>query len=149
MPGPPFFVFTREMSDSANLSRSASCPCGALTAICRGEPQRISLCHCNDCKRRSGSAFALQATYPDAQVVTSGAPAIYKRINDEGRWARFYFCATCGTTVWYRIALRPEMVSIPIGCFGTPDFPPPAFEVFDERTMRGMTVKISPEPERQ
>ena len=131
------------------LTRTAQCPCGTLSATCRGEPARISLCHCNSCKRRSGSAFAVQATYPDDAVVTIGQPSVYERINDEGRWARFSFCPTCGTTLWFRIELRPDMVSIPVGCFGTPDFPPPAFEVFGQRTMAGMTLKISPEPERQ
>ena len=136
------------MSDSDPI-RTARCPCGALSATCHGEPSRVSLCHCNSCKRRSGSAFALQATYPEAAVIINGTPVMYERINDEGRWARFYFCATCGTTLWYRIELRPDMVSVPIGCFGTPNFPPPTFEVFGESAMAGMTIKITPEPVRQ
>ena len=136
------------MSESDPI-RTARCPCGALSTTCHGDAARISLCHCDSCKRRSGSAFALQATYLETAVVTNGTPVMYERINDEGRWARFYFCATCGTTLWYRIELRPDMVSVPIGCFGTPNFPPPTFEVFAERTMAGMKVEISPEPLQQ
>ena len=30
---------------------------GQLTASCTGEPVRVSVCHCLDCQKRTGSAF--------------------------------------------------------------------------------------------
>ena len=37
---------------------SASCRCDQLRAVATGTPTRISVCHCLDCQKRSGSTFA-------------------------------------------------------------------------------------------
>lgn len=115
------------------MQREAKCSCGSVRALCRGEPARVSVCHCLACKARSGSAFSYNATYPEDQVETFGDPRSYERRNDEGYWGRFAFCGDCGATVHYRIERRPGMITIPIGAFGEPDFPAPTVEVYDER----------------
>ena len=56
-------------------SRTASCRCGRLSATCTGDPVRISVCHCLDCQRRSGSSFAAQARFPVHQVTIVGESA--------------------------------------------------------------------------
>jgi len=116
--------------------REAKCSCGALTALCRGEPARISVCHCLDCQRRSGSAFSWNATYSAEQVETSGASSTFSPIGDSGRWARFHFCPACGATVFYEIEARPGMISVPVGGFADPDFPAPFVSVYEERKHR-------------
>ena len=129
--------------------RTAACQCGALTATCRGEPARMSVCHCFACKARTGSAFGMQATYFEDQVTLSGSPTMFERKGEEGHWGRHYFCGTCGTTLYWRIERRSGAVSIAAGCFGTRDLPPPGHEVYGECAMAGMTLKISPEPVQQ
>ncbi|MEA3011908.1 MAG: hypothetical protein QOD42_453 [Sphingomonadales bacterium] len=113
--------------------REARCACGALSARAEGDPVRLSICHCLDCKRRSGSAFAWTATYDAARVSIDGASRSFTRGSDDGYWGRFHFCPECGVTVAYEIERRPNMVSIPAGAFADPAFPPPAIEVHDER----------------
>ena len=115
------------------IERTATCLCGALSAVCRGEPTRISVCHCLSCKQRSGSAFSWNATYPDSAVQTDGAAACFTHEGESGETNRRYFCPDCGTTVFYRIGMRPGMVSIPAGMFADPNFPPPTVEVYGER----------------
>ena len=44
-------------------TRRASCTCGQLHLETTGEPVRVSVCHCLDCQRRTGSAFAAQARF--------------------------------------------------------------------------------------
>lgn len=123
--------------------RIAQCMCGTLSATCRGDPVRISICHCLDCKRRSGSAFAYTATYDAAQVSTSGEHGTYHRIGDEGRWADFHFCTRCGTAVFYEIEVRPGMVSVPAGGFADMDFPAPFVEVFVERRPEWCVIRTT------
>lgn len=114
-------------------SHRAECRCGALQADCSGDPVRVSICHCLSCKRRSGSAFSYNATYAGEQVRTRGTASTFTSISDEGHWGRFHFCPICGTTVWYEIELRPGMVTIPVGTFADPSFPPPSVAVYSER----------------
>jgi hypothetical protein len=115
------------------IVREARCACGALSARTEGDPIRLSVCHCLDCKRRSGSAFSWNATWPADRVVIAGERRSFTRSSDDGYWGRFHFCPECGVTVAYEIERRPDMISIPAGAFADPALPPPTVEVYDER----------------
>lgn len=114
-------------------TREARCSCGALAATTTGEPARISVCHCLDCKRRTGSAFSWNSTWAEAQVEIRGEHANFTRTSDDGFWGRHHFCPVCGTQLFYAIERRPGMISIPAGAFADPDFPAPTIEVYAER----------------
>ena len=114
-------------------TREARCTCGALSAVATGDPIRNSVCHCLDCKRRTGSAFAWTAHWPADQVEVRGDAASHTRVSDEGFWARHHFCPACRVAVWYEIERRPGVISIPVGGFADPDFPAPTVEVYGER----------------
>ncbi|MBC7986137.1 MAG: GFA family protein [Sphingomonadaceae bacterium] len=114
-------------------TRRAACRCGRLTAECRGEPVRVSVCHCLACQARSGSAFAAQARWPAADITIAGEDRAWERIADSGRKATYHFCPTCGSTLWYEIEAFPGLIAVPIGAFGDPDFPAPGFSVWEKR----------------
>jgi len=69
--------------------RIAKCCCGQLQAVCLGAPVRVSVCHCLDCQRRSGSAFAAQARWPEAQVTLTGVSKTWVRVADSGHRATY------------------------------------------------------------
>jgi len=48
------------------MERTAKCHCGSLQVIVTGEPDRVYLCHCKACQRRTGTSFHFGATYPKA-----------------------------------------------------------------------------------
>ena len=113
--------------------RTATCRCGALRAICVGEPVRVSVCHCLDCQKRTGSAFAAQARWPDDNVTVEGVSATWERIADSGHRATYRFCPNCGSTVAYIIEGWPGVTAIPLGAFADPAFPTPRFSVYEHR----------------
>ena len=113
--------------------RLASCSCGQLTAEVRGEPVRISICHCLACQRRTGSVFGEQARFPRENVTTSGTSTEYVRAGDEGPGAKFHFCPRCGSTVYYELFSMTDFVGIPVGAFADPAFPVPTVSVYEER----------------
>lgn len=113
--------------------RRAACSCGRLVAEARGEPVRVSVCHCLNCQRRSGSAFAVQARFPDAAVTIAGESREFVLAGDSGALARFHFCPHCGATVYYRADALPGVVMIPVGAFADPAFPAPRVSVYGER----------------
>ena len=130
-------------STSALTERIAACACGRLTARCAGEPARVSICHCLDCKRRTGSAFSWNATYPADRVAPSGERSSFTRSSDDGFWATNHFCPNCGATVFYEIERRPGLISIPVGAFADAAFPEPAFSVYAERKPAWIELKTS------
>lgn len=115
-------------------TRTASCRCGQLKATATGEPVRVSVCHCLNCKKRSGSAFAVQARWPKAQVGIEGASKTFVKVADSGNRATFHFCPECGSDVYYEIDGKfDDLVAIPVGAFDDPSFASPAYSVWEER----------------
>lgn len=114
-------------------TRTASCRCGQLRATCTGEPIRISVCHCLDCQKRSGSAFAAQARWPAASVEIAGDYREWLHMKDGAVQARFRFCPDCGGTVAFTNESMPETIAVPIGGFADPAFPAPKFSIYEER----------------
>jgi hypothetical protein len=114
-------------------SRTASCSCGQLRLNCHGEPVRISICHCLECQKRTGSVFATQARFARADVAIEGRSSQWTRIGDSGGGATFHFCPACGSTVYWEPAGIPELLYVAVGAFADPDFPPPRVSVYEER----------------
>jgi hypothetical protein len=114
--------------------RTASCRCGQLRAECTGEPVRISVCHCLNCKQRSGSAFAVQARWPVEQVQITGESTRWGAASESGGGPTdFHFCPICGGNVWYRGGGMPDHIAVAVGHFADPAFPAPTVSVFEER----------------
>ena len=93
----------------------------------------MSVCHCLDCKRRTGSAFAAQASWPEASVKRVGKARTWTRTCDSGRWITHDLCPVCGSTVSYVIEAMPGMVAVPLGGFAPKDRPVPRVSVWEER----------------
>ena len=113
--------------------RYASCSCGKLALVVRGEPVRISMCHCLECQRRTGSAFGAQARFHVADVEITGPSTAYRRVADSGNAITFHFCLDCGSTVYYLPEAEPDVIAVPIGAFADPGFPRPRVSVYESR----------------
>ncbi len=114
-------------------TRTATCSCGQLRATCEGEPVRVSMCHCLECQKRTGSTFGAQARWPSSDVAVEGRAMRFVRTADSGNTLTFHFCPDCGSTVYYRIDSAPDLTAVAIGAFADPNFPAPKFSVYEER----------------
>jgi len=114
-------------------AHTASCRCGQLTATATGEPVRVSVCHCLDCQRRSGSAFAAQVRFPAEQVTIAGNSTEYAHAGGGGNIARFHFCPTCGDSVYFTNDTIPETIAIALGTLANPYAFTPNFSVWENR----------------
>jgi hypothetical protein len=121
------------MAWGAEMTRTATCRCGQLSAVCTGEPIRVSVCHCYDCQRRSGSVCAAQARFSADAVTISGDHTVYVHVGDNGTAASFHFCPTCGSTLWYHARPHQDLFAIPVGAFADRDFPAPLYSVWEAR----------------
>ena len=121
-------------------TRTAACRCGGLSVTCSGDPVRISVCHCLDCQKRSGSSFAAQARFPRDQVTITGESTVWTRTNAEGAATDFHFCRTCGANLYYRGGGFPDLIAVAIGAFADPSFPAPFFSVWEQRKHRWVAI---------
>lgn len=113
--------------------RTASCSCGQLQAEARGDPIRVSVCHCYACQRRTGSVFSAQASFTRESVVIRGDGKEFVRVGDEGGRFRFTFCPECGSTVFYGEEGDEQEIAIPVGAFADSRFPAPTVSVYEMR----------------
>jgi hypothetical protein len=115
-------------------NRTASCRCGQLKATATGDPVRVSVCHCLNCKKRSGSAFAAHARWPADQVEIEGRSKSFEKVANSGNRATFHFCPDCGSDVHYENHGKFDgLVAIPLGAFDDPYFLKPDYSVWEER----------------
>ena len=60
------------------MTRTAQCACGSASISVSGEPRMHGVCHCTNCKRRTGSAFGVSAYFLRSDVTEiSGEMLVY------------------------------------------------------------------------
>jgi hypothetical protein len=99
------------------------------------------MCHCLACQQRTGSVFATLASF-SAPFKVFGTATQYARVGDQGARFVFRFCPVCGTTLFHTEEGRDDSVSVAVGAFADPNFPPPEVSVYDSR--RHPWVKLPP-----
>lgn len=114
----------------STINRQATCSCQALKISCNGDPLSVSLCHCVDCQKRTGSAFGIAAFYERTAIEVTGEESIYKRGSDSGFEVTFHFCPSCGSSVYWEPERRPALVAVAVGAFGDSNFPAPSKQVY-------------------
>ena len=120
--------------------RVASCSCSKLRVTTPLVPIRTSICHCFECQKRTGSAFGFQARFAKVDVEIEGASLMFTRKGDSGGEINFFFCQTCGSTVYWRLNSAPEYVIVAAGNFADLSFPAPVFSVYEDRCHHWVTV---------
>ncbi|MEO5620461.1 MAG: GFA family protein [Cypionkella sp.] len=95
---------------------TGGCLCGALRITALGEPDRVAVCHCMDCRKHHGALFYAAAIYPRGSVTHTGVSAQFK-----GR----HFCPTCGSSVF---AVSGGEVEVHLGALDAPDQFQPSYE---------------------
>ncbi|TKT79985.1 GFA family protein [Aquamicrobium sp. LC103] len=80
---------------------NGSCHCGAIAFEAEIDPNRVRICHCNDCQKLSGTAFRVTAPCPEeAFRLLQGSPAIYTKKAQSGRRRLQVFCPNCGSPLY-------------------------------------------------
>ena len=92
---------------------SGHCYCGAVKFEISGESDWIGHCHCESCRRQSGSVMTTFAGFREEQVTFTGAiPNHYST----GDGVTRSFCGQCGSPVAYQSSDRPE-IHLHLGLF--------------------------------
>jgi hypothetical protein len=100
--------------------------CGAVRFTARAVPSRAGICHCEMCRRWTGSAL-IGVTVPTENVAWEGEPSV---IRSSG-WAERGFCGRCGSGLWFRVTLEGQWygnTELPLGVFDDPN----GFEITNE-----------------
>jgi predicted enzyme related to lactoylglutathione lyase len=93
---------------------TGGCLCGAVRFGVRGDLGTIVHCHCTDCRKAQGGAFATNAPVAaEAFVITSGAGFVSRFESSPGKFR--CFCSRCGSPVYSFRDSMPGAVRIRLG----------------------------------
>lgn len=127
-----------------SVDLTATCRCGQLAVRVTGEPLRVSICHCHDCQRRSGSAFAWQGRWDEANVSVAGELRTWSAVRESGKSATFNFCPHCGSTVFYTNEGLPGQIAVAIGGMAGQPQPAPWVSVYENRLQDWLAITGEP-----
>ncbi len=124
---------------------TAHCACGQASITVNALPTMHGVCHCTNCKRRTGSAFGISAYFDrEAVVEVVGKTSIYAFHHDaQNHDQERHFCANCGTTLFWFVSALPQKIGIAGGCFADEELPEPSLSVTDRKRERWVTLPAS------
>ena len=104
------------------------CLCGAVSFEVQGPLHSARYCHCMNCRKFSGTAYAAWGLTETRQLaVTPSAPKVTKFNSGGGLRV---FCSACGSPLWYEPAGRPQFRGIPLGAIDEGDVAKPGMHVW-------------------
>lgn len=105
---------------------SGSCLCGAIRLSISAFEDKVTYCHCTQCRKQSGHCYAA-VTVKDANIDIEGLDTV--------RWYRASesaergFCPTCGSVLFWN-PLGRDTISVMAGCLDAPTGLEPDAHIF-------------------
>ena len=91
-----------------------SCLCGGIRYEIDASLERVTNCHCSQCRKASGASFATNASAPATSFrIVEGADLLREWESSPG--IRRCFCGRCGSPIVKRNEARPEIVRLRLG----------------------------------
>ena len=109
---------------ASKQSFEGGCLCGAVRYRVTGKPRWVVHCHCQSCRRQSGSPMTTFVGV-DSDALTFEAAKPWRYESSPNVWRSF--CPRCGSAIAYEAARFPDEVHLYLGSLDRPqDFPPQA-----------------------
>lgn len=94
---------------------SGGCLCGQIRYEALATPLFQAHCHCQDCRKNGGSAFAALVFVPAASLTWQGETKTFNHSADSGSTMTKHFCCHCGSQLFGTNSARPERIHIKVG----------------------------------
>jgi hypothetical protein len=99
----PVRVQAAHRNPDGKMVRHGGCSCGAVRFVLVGEPVKVGICHCSECRKATGGVFVAYADWYAEAFSYSGFVETYK-----GR----SFCPLCGSRLFH---LAEDGVEVMLG----------------------------------
>jgi hypothetical protein len=115
------------------MENRGGCMCGKTRYKVSGEPVGgVFYCHCNDCKKQTGSPFTIAAGF----LVESFAfedeshTKTHVTVGDSGTNMDRVFCGNCGSPIYSRTELVSGVLYVKIGTLDDASWVEPPIEIY-------------------
>lgn len=115
------------------MSRSyeGGCSCGAVRYRLTSAPMFVHCCHCLDCQKQTGGAFAINALIETSRIeMLAGEPKAVAMPSPSGRGHDTYRCEACEVALWSDYGKRPYLRFVRVATLDEPHAIAPDVHIF-------------------
>ncbi|WP_374571742.1 GFA family protein [Phenylobacterium sp.] len=108
-----------------------ACFCGAVRYRLKSRPMFVHCCHCRDCQKQTGGAFAVNALIETDRIeMLAGEPRPWRMKTESGRPHDVYRCPDCAGPLWSDYGGRPALRFVRVATLEDPAALPPDVHIF-------------------
>jgi len=112
------------------MATTGGCLCGAVRFEC-DELGSAGYCHCEDCRRCTGSAFNISVRCAPTQLrIISGELGSFAKLADSGFELTRWFCISCGSPIYTSSPRDPSVIYIKAGVLDDPSAVAPVLQAW-------------------
>lgn len=107
------------------------CSCGAVRYRLSSRPMFTNCCHCLDCQKQTGGAFAINAMIETSRIeMLSGEPVVIEMPSPSGRGHEVHRCPKCEVALWSNYGRRTWMRFVRVATLDAPHAIKPDAHIF-------------------
>jgi hypothetical protein len=106
------------------------CLCGKVRYSADAEPAFVGVCHCKNCQKASGTAFAIVVGLPKPTLNVQGTLKTFTGQGDSGKATYRRFCPDCGSGLIDEAEVVPDVTMILAGTLDDASGVTPTTEIF-------------------
>ena len=97
------------------IKYTGKCLCGEVTYVAEGQPIVVAQCHCEECRRLSGTGHTVGAMFVSGAVVVSGKLGEFSYSSGKDSEVTRVFCKSCGSPVFGKNTRMPGHLTLTLG----------------------------------
>ena len=113
------------------MSQQGGCSCGAVRYEMTAPPMFVHCCHCLDCQKQTGGAFAINALIEADEVeIVEGEPHGVSMPTESGTPHIIYRCPKCQVALWSIYGGRHQVRFVRVSTLDEPHAVVPDVHIF-------------------
>jgi hypothetical protein len=134
------FEQTVRESKGVEMKIKGGCLCGAVRYTAEAGPTSATVCHCRDCQKFTGSAFAALVRVTKESLTIEGTLKTFTSLGGSGNPILRHFCPECGSSIAEEPGTRPGMIILNVGTFDDPTVAKAGREIFRDDALPWIEV---------
>ena len=116
------------------------CLCGAVRYEVSSDPVMVRNCHCDDCRKATGGAFATNVFIKEDDLTVEGELSKFDHVADSGNARSQEFCPKCGTSIFSKGARLKGIKAARIGTIDDASGLTPMGNVYTARALEFVQI---------
>ena len=114
---------------------TGNCLFGQVSYAAQADPVFAAHCHCDDCRKNTGSDYAALVFVPMESLTWQGETRSYSHHADSGNLMTKYFCPQCVSQLFGTNSARNDRMHIKVGSMDDASWFQPWYNVFASRRL--------------